>query len=73
MSSKKLDLVLTDESFKDIEVLSQNLNVSVGRVIGQAVALLKMVQGRKVVLKSAREAVEISNYQNKPQQVDLKK
>lgn len=73
MSSRKVNLTFTDESVRDLENLSQNLNTPVDRVIGQALALLKLVQGRKIILEDKKESVEISNYSNLPPQVPIKK
>ncbi len=72
MSHKKVDLVFTEKSFKEIETMSQNMNVSVDRVIAQAIALLKLVQGRRVILKDDKESVELHNYRNLPPQTEIK-
>lgn len=72
MSHRKVNLVFSEEAYQDIEMLSENMHVSTDKVIGQAITLLKWVQGRRVILKDEKQSVEVHNFKNLPSKVDIK-
>lgn len=59
----------TPQSVKDMQELAKQMHTNVGGVIAQAVALLKMAQGRTVVLREESQSLEISNYVSLPTKV----
>ncbi len=71
--SETIILKPTPESKQVMEQLSSSLGTDIKGVISQAVNLLRMVQGRTVVLKSQNEVWEIKNFEDKPVQVEFNK
>lgn len=59
----------TSQSVKDMQELAKQMHTNVGGVIAQGVALLKMAQGRTVVLREESQSLEISNYVSLPTKV----
>ena len=59
-------LSFTHESMVEIEELAIKLNTNKSGVISQALSLLRLAQGRKVVLQDSSRSVEIKNYISQP-------
>lgn len=52
---KKITLEMTDKSYNQIESMARGMNTSQAGVISQALALLAMVQGKKVIIKDSQQ------------------
>jgi hypothetical protein len=69
-SPSNVTLQFTPDSMQDLQELSKNLQTSTASVVGQALALLKVAQGRQIFLKRGSENLKIDKYANQPAQID---
>ena len=66
---KKVVLEMPDDTFNEISYLSKTLDTSIGDVIGQALALFRIAQGRKVIFKTEKSDMELQTEKYKSQPV----
>ncbi len=66
-----LTVTLKRESVITLQNLSVRMGVSIPTVITEATALLKIVSGRRIVLKDKQQTVEIDRYEKLPAQVEF--
>lgn len=69
----QLNNPMTPQTIATITELSKQLNTDTGGTVSQALALLKMAQGRKIVLNPDTENLQITQYAKLPAQYDPKK
>lgn len=57
-----ITLKFTPSSMYDLQELAKKLNSNAAEVVAQGLALLKIAQGRTVILKDKNQTLEIDKY-----------